>query len=135
MGDPCHDDQISTSILYTDILIRRKTLTHQSNGMGTAPTHAPTPVPTAAPQTVSSALVTPQISFHAAESVPWTYTRLVPVSTVMWAAQRIVCGRCVVKGAPKRIRRTARRGVPRRRGRVRERIAAWIRGIRLRSVE
>lgn len=41
----------------------------------------------------------------------------------MWAAQRRVCGWCVVKGAPKRTSRMAKTGVPRRNVRVRERRA------------
>jgi hypothetical protein len=38
----------------------------------------------------------------------------------MCAAQRRVCGRCVVRGAPKRMRMAVRMGVPNVRVRIRE---------------
>lgn len=37
-----------------------------------------------------------------------------------WAAQRRVCGKCVVRGAPKRIRINVRMGVPKVTERIRE---------------
>jgi hypothetical protein len=45
----------------------------------------------------------------------------------MWAAQRRVCGRWVVSGAPKRTSRLERSGVPSRIGSDNERIADYNR--------
>jgi len=47
----------------------------QSNGIGTAPSHAPTPAPTAAPNTSSKGLCAESTSSHLEPSMPCTYMR------------------------------------------------------------
>ena len=46
--------------------------TYQSNGIGTAPPHAPNTVPTAAPHTSSPGSAAPLTSLHILPSTPWT---------------------------------------------------------------
>ena len=99
--------------------------TNQSNGIGTAPIHAPINVPNAPPYTSSIGSRSAIIVLHLSLSTPWTYTSGRTARRERWAAQRNVCGRCVVNGAPKRIARSVRMGVPSKRERVRERIADY----------
>ena len=54
----------------------------------------------------------PTISLHLSPSTPCTYMRGTEASSEMWAAQRNVCGKWVVSGAPKRMRVMPARGVP-----------------------
>lgn len=92
---------------------------YQSNGMGTAPSQAPTQAPKAPPQTASAGRANAQTCFQTLLSTPWTYTSGVTVSRAICAAHSTVCAVCVVKGAPKRMRRRDRTGVPRRKVNVR----------------
>jgi hypothetical protein len=95
----------------------------QSKGMGTAPTHAPRHVPTAAPKTSSRGIISAAIRRHLSVSMPCVYIKGSDMSRDMCAAQRIVWSMWVVNGAPKRMRKVPRRGVPRRSESVKDRIA------------
>lgn len=63
------------------------------------------------------------IAIHFSFSKPWVYIKGRMARREICAAQRMVCRWFDVRGAPKRIKRTVRIGVPRKRARVRERIA------------
>lgn len=102
-----------------------KKTTHQSNGIGTAPNHAPRPVPTAPPQTVSTGLEKDHTSRHTSPFTPWMYIRPVVERRDICAEQRRVWVAWVVSGAPKRTRMMARTGVARVRVRVMERRAGY----------
>lgn len=118
MGDPYKHQHSNPKNQQKE---KKRSKTYQSNGIGTAPNHAPTAVPNAPPQTVSIGRSNAQTCRQTTPSTPWTYTNGRTHSSAMCAAQRNVCHRCVVQGAPKRMRRMARTGVPRRAVRRRER--------------
>ena len=62
--------QLSLITLY--LMLSESEDTYQSKGMGTAPNHAPTPVPRAPPHTASAGLAMPQTSLQVLVSTPWT---------------------------------------------------------------